>query len=70
MDRDEDPTDHTSSSDGASDDHLPGETRRLYTIGVGGNPSYEAPRMRYSFASYTRPASCTKSIPPPVKMRC
>ena len=49
------PTDHTSSSDGASDDHLPGETRRLYTIGVGGNPSYEAPRMRYSFASYTRP---------------
>ena len=52
---DEVPTDHTSSSDGASDDHLPGETRRLYTIGVGGNPSYEAPRMRYSFASYTRP---------------
>ena len=52
---DEAPTDHTSSSDGASDDHLPGETRRLYTIGVGGNPSYEAPRMRYSFASYTRP---------------
>ena len=52
---DEAPPDHTSSSDGASDDHLPGETRRLYTIGVGGNPSYEAPRMRYSFASYTRP---------------
>lgn len=49
------PTDHTSSSDGASDDHLPGETRRLYTIGTGGNPSYDAPRMRYSFASYTRP---------------
>ncbi|MBW3089360.1 S9 family peptidase [Bifidobacterium sp. 82T25] len=49
------PTDHTSSSDGASDDHLPGETRRLYTIGIGGNPSYDAPRMRYSFASYTRP---------------
>ena len=43
------------SSDGATDDHLPGETRRLYSIGVGGNPSYEAPRMRYSFASYTRP---------------
>ncbi|OZG61133.1 peptidase S9 [Bifidobacterium myosotis] len=49
------PADHTSSSDGASDDHLPGETRRLYTIGTGGNPSYDAPRMRYSFASYTRP---------------
>ena len=48
-------TDHTESSDGASDDHLPGETRRLYTIGTGGNPSYDAPRMRYSFASYTRP---------------
>ncbi|MBT1169981.1 S9 family peptidase [Bifidobacterium sp. SO4] len=53
--RDARPTDHTSSSDGASDDHLPGETRRLYTIGIGGNPSYDAPRMRYSFASYTRP---------------
>lgn len=49
------PTDHTASFDGASDDHLPGETRRLYTIGTGGNPSYDAPRMRYSFASYTRP---------------
>ncbi|PJM78672.1 S9 family peptidase [Bifidobacterium scaligerum] len=47
--------DHTSSSDGASDDHLPGETRRLYSIGTGGNPSYDAPRMRYSFSSYTRP---------------
>ncbi len=34
---------------------MPGETRRLYSIGVGGNPSYDAPRMRYSFASYTRP---------------
>ncbi|MBT1164327.1 S9 family peptidase [Bifidobacterium felsineum] len=49
------PQDHTSSFDGASDDHLPGETRRLYSIGTGGNPSYEAPRMRYSFSSYTRP---------------
>ncbi|KFI92035.1 oligopeptidase B [Bifidobacterium saguini DSM 23967] len=49
------PQDHTSSFDGASDDHLPGETRRLYNIGTGGNPSYDAPRMRYSFASYTRP---------------
>ena len=34
---------------------MPGETRRLYSIGVGGNPSYDAPRMRYSFSSYTRP---------------
>jgi oligopeptidase B len=49
------PVDYTSSSDGASGDALPGETRRLYTIGTGGNPSYDAPRMRYSFASYTRP---------------
>lgn len=28
---------------------------RLYSIGAGGNPSYEAPRMRYSFSSFTRP---------------
>lgn len=41
--------------DGAADDLLPGETRRLYSIGSGGNPSYQAPRMRYSFSSYTRP---------------
>lgn len=41
--------------DGAADDLLPGETRRLYSIGSGGNPSYDAPRMRYSFSSYTRP---------------
>lgn len=45
----------SGASDGASADGLPGETRRLYTIGAGGNPSYDAPRMRYSFASYTRP---------------
>ena len=64
------PTDHTSSSDGASDDHLPGETRRLATIGVGGNPSYEAPRMPTRSPATPARASCTKSIPPPVKMRC
>lgn len=49
---------HSSSidmSDGATADALPGETRRLYAIGTGGNPSYDAPRMRYSFSSYTRP---------------
>lgn len=44
-----------TSSDGATADAMPGETRRLYSIGVGGNPSYDAPRMRYSFSSYTRP---------------
>ncbi|WP_420897325.1 S9 family peptidase [Bifidobacterium goeldii] len=44
-----------STTDGAADDLLPGETRRLYSIGSGGNPSYLAPRMRYSFSSYTRP---------------
>lgn len=49
------PRDRTSTSDGASDDPLPGETRRLYAIGTGGNPSYDAPRMRYSFSSWTRP---------------
>ena len=44
-----------TSSDGATADDMPGETRRLYSIGVGGNPSYDAPRVRYSFSSYTRP---------------
>ena len=34
---------------------LPGATHRLYSIGTGGNPSYDAPRMRYTFSSYTRP---------------
>ena len=47
--------DMVTTWDGAADDLLPGETRRLYTIGAGGNPSYDAPRMRYSFSSYTRP---------------
>ena len=47
--------DALSAFDGASADEMPGETRRLYSIGAGGNPSYEAPRMRYSFSSYTRP---------------
>ena len=50
--------------DGASDDaavnppqlkDFEGSSARLYSIGTAGNPSYEAPRMRYSFASYTRP---------------
>ncbi|MEE1296802.1 MAG: prolyl oligopeptidase family serine peptidase, partial [Bifidobacterium sp.] len=34
---------------------LGGSAGRLYSIGSGGNPSYDAPRMRYSFTSYTRP---------------
>ena len=38
-----------------SGDALPGVTRRLYTIVAGGNPTYDAPRMRYTFSSYTRP---------------
>lgn len=29
--------------------------RRLYCIGTGGNPSYDAPRLRYSFSSYSSP---------------
>ena len=44
-----------TSSDGATADAMPGETRRLYSISTGDNPSYDAPRIRYSFASYTRP---------------
>lgn len=32
-----------------------GDPGRLYSIGAGGNPSYEAPRMRYSFTSFARP---------------
>ncbi|WEV47086.1 S9 family peptidase [Bifidobacterium sp. ESL0690] len=28
---------------------------RLYSIAAGGNPSYDVPRMRYSFSSYTQP---------------
>lgn len=32
-----------------------GVNRHLYSIGAGGNPSYNVPRLRYSFASYTQP---------------
>ena len=50
---DDDPCD---GSDGAGDGWgLPGRTERLYSVGTGGNPSYEAPRVRYSFSSFTRP---------------
>lgn len=36
-------------------DGFDGSAERLYTIGTSGNPSYDAPRMRYLFTSYTRP---------------
>lgn len=32
------------------------DTRALFSIGTAGNPSYEAPRLRYSFSSFTNPA--------------
>ncbi|WEV64349.1 S9 family peptidase [Bifidobacterium sp. ESL0732] len=32
-----------------------GGSERLYSIAAGGNPSYDVPRMRYSFSSYTQP---------------
>lgn len=31
------------------------QAQRLYSIGSTGNPSYEAPRLRYTFGSFTRP---------------
>ncbi|MDF7665566.1 prolyl oligopeptidase family serine peptidase [Bifidobacterium sp. ESL0745] len=31
------------------------DDEHLYSIGAGGNPSYDVPRMRYSFSSYTQP---------------
>lgn len=40
---------------GASADGGEGGEARLYSIGTAGNPSYDAPRMRYSFTGYTRP---------------
>ena len=42
---------------------LPGRTGRLYSIGSGGNPSYEAPRLRYSFSSFTRPGELRELDP-------
>ncbi|MBM6699613.1 S9 family peptidase [Bifidobacterium pullorum subsp. saeculare] len=47
----------------AAGDGMDGATRRLYTIGTAGNPSYEAPRLRYSFASYTRPGELREVDP-------
>lgn len=40
---------------GSPDTASEGGEARLYSIGAGGNPSYDAPRMRYSFTGYTRP---------------
>ncbi|KFI61449.1 S9 family peptidase [Bifidobacterium cuniculi] len=42
---------------------LGGTPGRLYSIGAGGNPSYDAPRMRYSFTSYTRPGELREIDP-------
>ena len=43
---------------GSSDEDTgsPSDDPRLYSITAVANPSYDAPTMRYSFASYTRPA--------------
>ncbi len=40
-----------------------GKAGRMYSIGTAGNPSYEAPRMRYSFTSYTRPGELREIDP-------
>ena len=34
---------------------MPRVEGKLYSIGMSGNPSYDAPRMRYSTVSYTQP---------------
>ena len=58
--------------DGASDDaavnpsqlkDFEGSSARLYSIGTAGNPSYEAPRMRYMVTSYTRPGELREFDP-------
>lgn len=40
-----------------------GSSARLYSIGTAGNPSYEAPRMRYMVTSYTRPGELREFDP-------
>lgn len=40
-----------------------GSAARLYSIGTAGNPSYEAPRMRYMVTSYTRPGELRELDP-------
>ena len=58
--------------DGASDDaavnppqlkDIDGAWARLYSIGTAGNPSYEAPRMRYMVTGYTRPGELREFDP-------
>ena len=58
--------------DGASDDaavnppqlkDFEGSSARLYSIGTVGNPSYEAPRMRYMVTGYTRPGELREFDP-------
>ena len=58
--------------DGVSDDDavnppqlkdFEGSSARLYSIGTAGNPSYEAPRMRYMVTSYTRPGELREFDP-------
>ena len=58
--------------DGASDDaavnppqlkDFEGSSARLYSIGTAGNPSYEAPRMRYMVTGYTRPGELREFDP-------
>ena len=58
--------------DGASDDaavnppqlkDFEGSSARLYSIGTAGNPSYEAPRMRYMVRGYTRPGELREFDP-------
>lgn len=52
-----DSTDDTadSASTGETTAGIESVSARMYSISVGGNPSYEAPRMRYTFSSYMRP---------------
>ncbi|MFT9392140.1 S9 family peptidase [Bifidobacterium sp.] len=45
---------HKASTDGSDSPENP--DKALFSIGTAGNPSYEAPRLRYSFTSFTNPA--------------
>lgn len=38
-----------------TNDDMAEDEGRLYSVGMSGNPSYDAPRVRYSFTSLTRP---------------
>ncbi|RBP97483.1 S9 family peptidase [Bifidobacterium aemilianum] len=61
-----DRVDGAGSADSVTDHAQPCPTsagEHLYSFGGGGNPSYDAPRMRYSFASYTRPGQLRELDP-------